>query len=91
MSQLDITVEGTPNPNAAKFVVSGASLGAESRSYFAAAEAVEDELAASLFEVEGVRALLIVDNFITVTKTDTVAWDDIVEDITCTIEEALDS
>jgi hypothetical protein len=91
MSQVDISVEGTPNPNAAKFVVRGASLGAGSRSYFGADEASDDELAASLFEVKGVRALLIVDNFITVTKADAVTWPDIVEDITCIIEEALGS
>jgi hypothetical protein len=32
-----------------------------------------------------------VDNFITVTKADEVAWDDIVEDITWIIGEALGS
>ncbi len=91
MSQADITVEGTPNPNAAKFVVSGASLGTKSRSYFGVSEAGGDPLAARLFGVDGVRALLIVDNFITVTKSDEVAWDDIVEDITWIIGEALGS
>jgi len=91
MSQADITVEGTPNPNAAKFVVSGASLGTRSRSYFGADEAGDDQLATRLFGVDGVRALLIVDNFITVTKADEVAWDDIVEDITWIIGEALGS
>jgi len=91
MPQVDISVEGTPNPNAAKFVVSGASLGAGSRSYFGVAEASGDALAATLFEVDGVRALLIVDNFITVTKADAVTWDDIVEDIRCIIEQALGS
>ena len=89
MSQVDITVQGTPNPNAAKFVVGGASLGTNSRSYFAADEAGDDDLATRLFGVDGVRALLIVDNFITVTKTDQVAWDDIVEDIRWIIGEAL--
>jgi hypothetical protein len=91
MSQADITVQGTPNPNAAKFVVSGASLGAHSRSYFGSDEVGDDELAARLFGVDGVRALLIVDNFITVTKADEVAWDDIVEDLTWIIGEALGS
>ena len=89
MSQVDITVQGTPNPNAAKFVVGGASLGTKSRSYFGADEVGDDDLAARLFGVDGVRALLIVDNFITVTKTDEVTWDDIVEDITWIIGEAL--
>jgi hypothetical protein len=91
MSRADISVQGTPNPNAAKFVVSGASLGATSRSYFAAGDVGDDSLAARLFGVDGVRALLIVDNFITVTKSDEVAWDDIVEDITWIIGEALGS
>jgi len=91
MSRADITVEGTPNPNAAKFVVGGASLGAESRSYFGVDEVGDDDLAARLFEVGGVRALLIVDNFITVTKVDGVEWDDIVDDITRTIGETLGS
>lgn len=89
MSQPDISVQGTPNPNAAKFVVGGATLGAKSRSYFNAGEAGDDRLAERLFEVEGVRALLIVDNFITVTKADEVTWDDIVEDITWIIGEEL--
>jgi hypothetical protein len=91
MSTADISVQGTPNPNAAKFVVSGASLGTRSRSYFGSDEASDDDLATRLFGVDGVRALLIVDNFITVTKSDEVAWDDIVEDITWIIEEALGS
>jgi len=91
MSQADITVQGTPNPNAAKFVVSGATLGTKSRSYFGESEIGDDSLAARLFGVDGVRALLIVDNFITVTKADEVAWDDIVEDITWIIGEALGS
>lgn len=90
MSQPDITVQGTPNPNAAKFVVEGTSLGTEGRSYFGADEAREDDLASRLFEVDGVRALLIVDNFITVTKSDEVAWDDIVEDIKWAICDILE-
>jgi hypothetical protein len=91
MSQGDITVEGTPNPNAAKFVVSGATLGAEGRSYFGAEETQDDDLASRLFGVDGVRALLIVDNFITVTKSDDVTWDDIVEDITWVIRDVLET
>ncbi len=91
MTASDIRVEGTPNPNAAKFVVRGASLGAASRSYFDPSEAEGDELAVRLFAVEGVRALLIVDNFITVTKADPVSWDDMVEPIRRTIQEALSS
>ena len=91
MSEADITVEGTPNPNAAKFVVDGAALGTEGRSYLAATEVEDDDLAARLFGVTGVRALLIVDNFITVTKSDDVTWDEIVEDISWIIRDVLKS
>lgn len=89
MSGFDITVEGTPNPNAAKFVVRGVTLGSESRSYFEPAEAEGDPLAGRLFEVVGVRALLIVDNFVTVTKAEDEEWDDLVGRITKAIQEAL--
>ena len=82
---IQITVEGTPNPNAAKFVLDRDIPGEGSRSYFDAESAAEDPLAARLFEVDGVRALLIVENFITVTKTTALGWPDLLDEI----EEAL--
>jgi len=91
MTQPDVSVEGTPNPNAAKFVVRGATLGAVSRSYFEPAEAEADALASRLFAISGIRALLIVDNFITVTKADDASWGDMVESIRHTIQEVLGS
>lgn len=81
MEDADITVEGTPNPNAAKFVV-GATLAEEgSRSYFDAEDAEEDPLARRLFRVDGVEALLIVDDFVTVTKEEGLEWADLVDDV----------
>ena len=90
MSRLQIQVEGTPNPNAAKFVLDRDAFGAESRSYFSATEAGDDSLARRLFGVEGVRALFMVDNFITVTRSEGTAWDEIVEEILCAIREELE-
>ncbi|MDH3733127.1 MAG: NifU N-terminal domain-containing protein [Gemmatimonadota bacterium] len=78
---LTIDVQGTPNPNAAKFVLDRTVPGEGSRSYFNADAAAEDALAARLFAVEGVRALLLVDNFITVTKTEDADWDSLVRDV----------
>ena len=83
-----ITVQGTPNPNAAKFVVDRV-ITSEGRTWFDAEEAADDPLAASLFTVDGVRALFMVDNFITVTKEEDVAWEDIVDDVTRAIRSAL--
>lgn len=90
MSRLQIEVQGTPNPNAAKFVLGSGSLGSTGRTYFSAAETGEDGLAARLFEIEGVRALFMVDDFITVTRSEDVAWDEIVEEVVRAIREELE-
>jgi len=89
MSSPSIQVQGTPNPNAAKFVLGRSVLGDEGRTFFDAKAAADDPLAAKLFEVEGVRALFMVDNFITVTKAEDAAWDDLVEPIRTAIQQEL--
>jgi len=89
MSSPSIQVQGTPNPNAAKFVLGRSVLGDEGRTFFDAKAAAENPLAAKLFEVEGVRALFMVDNFITVTKAEAAAWDDLVEPIRMAIQQEL--
>lgn len=86
-----IQVQGTPNPNAAKFVLGESLLGEEGRTYFDADAAEGHPLAERLFGVEGVRALFMVDNFITVTKTEGATWDDLVEPIREAIQEELRS
>jgi len=89
MSDIQITVEGTPNPNAAKFVLDRELPGGGSRSFFDAESAAHDRLAASLFELPGVRALLFVENFITVTKRDDAKWEGLVEDVKSAIRAGL--
>ena len=89
MSPPSIQVQGTPNPNAAKFVLGRSMLGEEGRTFFDSRAAAENPLAARLFEVEGVRALFMVDNFITVTKAEGATWDDLVEPIREAIQEEL--
>ena len=90
MTRLEIQVEGTPNPNAAKFVLGSGTLGSAGRTYFSAADAEGDSLAERLFEIQGVRALFMVDNFITVTRSEDAAWDEIVEGVLCAIREELE-
>ena len=84
-----IQVHGTPNPNAAKFVLGRSLLGDEGRTYFNSEAAEGNPLAERLFGVEGVRALFLVDNFITVTKTEGASWDDLVEPIREAIAQEL--
>lgn len=87
MGEPKITVEGTPNPNAAKFVLDRAVPGGGSRSYFDPADARGDRLAERLFDVDGVRALFMVDDFITVTKEEEASWPDLVERVEAVIRE----
>lgn len=76
---IDIQVEGTPNPHAAKFSLSRSLPVEGSRSYFDPTDAEGDDLAEGLFEVEGVKALLVVEDFITVTKSEDADWEELVE------------
>ena len=91
MSLPAIQVQGTPNPNAAKFVLGRSVLGDEGKTFFDAGAASGHPLAERLFDVDGVRALFMVDNFITVTKADGAEWDDLVEPIRKAIEQELGS
>jgi hypothetical protein len=84
-----IQVQGTPNPNAAKFVLGESLLGDEGQTYFDPEAAEGNSLAERLFGVEGVRALFMVDNFITVTKAEGASWDDLVEPIREAIAQEL--
>ncbi len=90
MSEIQVRVEGTPNPNAAKFVLDRPLIGeGGGRSYFDAESARGDALAERLFGVEGVRAVFMVEDFITVTKTDQADWDDLVDGVKAAIREEL--
>jgi len=90
VSRMNIEVVGTPNPSAVKFVLDTDALGPDSRSYFSADEAATDALARRIFEVRGVRALFMVDDFITVTRAADATWDDMVEEVLCAIREELE-
>ncbi|MGD2153296.1 MAG: NifU N-terminal domain-containing protein [Gemmatimonadales bacterium] len=90
MPDLSVHVQGTPNPHAAKFTVDRTLIeGGSSRSYFDPAAAAGDPLATALFEIDGVASLLIAEDFITVTKTDSADWDSLVPQIEYAIKEAL--
>lgn len=90
MPDPDITVQGTPNPNAAKFTVDRTLVeGGSSMSYFDAESAKDHPLASRLFAVDGVESLLIAEDFVTVTKSEATDWDALVPQIEQAIKEAL--
>ena len=86
----NITVQGTPNPNAAKFTVDRTLVeGGASVSYFDPDTAKEDPIAARFFEVDGVDSLLIAEDFVTVTKAAAADWDVLAPKIETILKEVL--
>lgn len=92
MPEASITVQGTPNPNAAKFTVDRTLVeGGASKSYLDPASAAADPLASELFRIDGVESLLIADDFVTVTKEPEASWDQLITTIEQVIQKALSS
>lgn len=89
MAELDIEVEGTPNPKAAKFTLGRSLPYEESRSCFDADDAEGDALAEGLMALEGVEAILMLDDFITVTRGDDVSWDELVDEVIAVIRREM--
>jgi len=90
MPEPNIVVQGTPNPNAAKFTVDRTLIeGRAGVSFFDAETASENALARRLFAIDGVESILIAEDFVTVTKSAPAAWEDLVPLIENAIKEAL--
>jgi len=81
-------IEPTPNPNAMKFVLKEPLTWGISRSYENAAQAHDDPLAASLFDVEHVISVFYVDHWITVTQDGQADWQELMRKLAAPIREA---
>src|SRR6188508_2293785 len=67
-------IEGTPNPNAMKFILKEPLTWGITRSYDNAAQANDDPLASQLFDIEHVTNVFYVDHWITVTQDGGADW-----------------
>jgi Fe-S cluster biogenesis protein NfuA len=67
-------IEGTPNPNAMKFILKEPLTWGITRSYDNAALAQSDPLASQLFDIEHVTNVFYVDHWITVTQDGGADW-----------------
>ncbi|MDX1420018.1 MAG: NifU N-terminal domain-containing protein [Rubricoccaceae bacterium] len=77
-----VTTHPTPNPNSLKFTMDGERfVDSGLFAYGAAAEAEGDPLASALFAVRGVVNVLIVPDFVTVSKHPAASWDQLVPSI----------
>lgn len=85
-----VRFQATPNPNAGKFVVSRPVVeGKASKSFYSAAQAASEPVAAALFGLDGVQSLFMVDDFITVTKAPEVDWELLAPQVSDTIEKSM--
>jgi len=74
-------IEGTPNPNAMKFILKEPLTWGITRSYDNAGQAKEDPLAAALFDIEHVTNVFYVDHWITVTQDGVADWQELMRKV----------
>lgn len=86
---VSVTLEFTPNPNTLKFVVNQGLLEKGAVNFTDAAKAENAPLVAKLFGVEGVDAVMVGTNFVTITKGEKGSWDTIAEQVPQTMEAHL--
>jgi Fe-S cluster biogenesis protein NfuA len=67
-------IEDTPNPNAKKFILKEPLTWGITRSYDNAGQAMDDLLAASIFDIEHVTNVFYVDHWLTVTQDGRADW-----------------
>ena len=70
-------IQETPNPNAVKFILREPVTNGVARQFGSLAQANDDALAKSLFEVGKVVSVFYMDNMVTVEKEDPADWDEL--------------
>jgi hypothetical protein len=83
---MSIIPSATPNPNALKFTIGGAAF--EAPRSFAAGTEVDDPVAASLLQIDGVTSVFMSADFLTLTKSPDAGWDEIVPQATEVLEDS---
>lgn len=87
---MKITSSPTPNPNSLKFEAGGRPLiDGGLLAFHSAREAADHPLAAALFALPGVHSLLLVPQFVTVTKHPAADWTQLAEGVERVLQEHL--
>ena len=74
-------IEGTPNPNAMKFILKEPLTWGITRSYDNAEQAQDDPLASALFDIEHVTNVFYVDHWLTVTQDGGADWQELMRKV----------
>lgn len=89
---IHLYLEANPNPNSMKFVVNFMLVPeGESFDFPDAASAGNSPLASALFAFNGVERVFFMSNFITITKSEKVEWDEIRDNLKTFIKEYLEA
>ena len=75
---VDVTPEGTPNPNAVKFTLDRAATDKRSETFRAGSDPADSPLGAKIFALDGVTNVFLTANFVSVTKEAEVDWDELI-------------
>jgi hypothetical protein len=83
---VDVTPEGTPNPNAVKFSLDRPATERRSETFRAGSDPADSPLGARIFALDGVTNVFLTSNFVSVTKEDGVDWDELVPQVVDAIQ-----
>lgn len=83
---VQVTPEGTPNPNAVKFTLDRPATEKRNETFRAGSDPADSPLGAAIFALDGVTNVFITANFVSVNKEDGATWDDLVPDVIAVIE-----
>ena len=84
-----VRVQPTPNPDAFQFILNGKVIGDGTKTFDSPEDAVNDILAKALFGIFGVQSIYLKENFVTITKSNTIGWHTLMEKTGHTLEEHL--
>ena len=74
-----IRVQPTPNPDAFQFILNGKVIGGGTKTFDSPDDVGNDPLAKALFEIFGIQSIYLKENFVTITKSNTVGWHTLME------------
>ena len=88
---VNISAQITPNPDTLKFVVDRILLEYGSIDFSNREKAATSPLVLKLYGIDGVKAIMVGTNFVSVTKSNTVDWTTLAEPVISTLQKELDS
>jgi len=84
---VEVTPEGTPNPNAVKFTLDRPATDKRNETFREGSDPDASPLGARIFQLDGVTNVFITSNFVSVNKTDDVTWDELLPLVTEIIQD----